>query len=273
MIAKKLGFWESNELLDRCSPLLYTAWKHAYDKAVGLGEPAEIWIDEDSSDFLIVKEQNTPDEGVIPILVLDTILPASFTDLLLQDTKEPFIRECGFDIVYNSRRDYIIDLKRFNDFNSYIGDIGSQIKRCWNICEKRCIRSKVSFDVGYRELANYKKSYWESKGEDIDYLDIDYTAWYSLESLSINNIGYMDSVPVFFSWMFNSIEGNFYWINTFRNTDSKYAKYGFGNYALLKNIKEAFDKGAEIFNMGIDIFPYKRNWLGRSVPVKGIRRI
>ena len=267
MKIKKLDTWIHSELEPRIGELWYL-WKLQYDflKIYQKESNPEIWINENGNEFLVLYFMDTPDAGLIPVIGLDSLAPASYIDSILYET---FINKCGYNVVANSRGDLLINLSTFVDFNEYKNSISSQKCRYWNKCEKNFTFEEIDtseFQKMYILMANYKYHYWNNKTSQYTNLiepDIIANQFFTNKSFILKD----RTEPIAFSF-FCVQEDEVLWFNTFQHTD--YRKYAIGNYMLLKSIQYFFNY--KYFNMGLHVFDYKQKWLVEYRPVKGIRK-
>ena len=110
MKIKKLDKWHYYDLNNRIPN--WWVWKQAYDQSIIDVSETEIWIDEDSKDFLILEYYDTPDAGIIPIIIMDVFYPTHIIDKYLEN--EEFINACGFKVIPDSRYDMVIPLFKWD---------------------------------------------------------------------------------------------------------------------------------------------------------------
>ncbi len=278
----KFSEW-NHEVTIRVKPELLNTYQHCWN-SLSRENYSEIFIDTNTDDYLIISYLDTPDEGIIPILVIDAIVPYWITDNELKNTE--FIEACGFK-VETSRYDAVIDLKQYknnnsyqDNFNFYKRTLSSKLTRYWNKCEKTFFtkgQNLNTFGYFYNKFAKFKAEYWEAKlGKHQDLFGPDFIYGISFADVLITqckDVGDIDTVleTCCFSWYYNNPDNKeLQWANTFR--DYKY-KDGLGTYNILKGIQFAFDNNLDYFNMGISIFDYKNQFNKIDTPVKGIRKL
>jgi hypothetical protein len=270
MKVKKLDTWIHSELESRLGEYWYL-WKHTYDVIkLFYGATLHIFINENGKECLITRTMKTMDKGNINCLILDSIAPYWYVDLFLAN--KFFLKECGFNLIGDSRKDLLINFTNFTNFKEYKSKISSRLVRYYNICEKQLIFKEVSmkdFKKYYLLLADQKYLYWKEKEEySPRYLDFGFTAGPIFANKCFLIL--KDNEPIAFSW-FEGRGKEIIWYNTYYNLQYR-QKYALGNYMLLKVIQLIFKKYS-MFNMGIHVFDYKKQWITTERNVKGIERI